>query len=118
MYPFRLMATEKFTIRAEGFEPFLAEAGTKLAIALERNGVDVSHRCGGNARCTTCRVGFACEAPPMQPKEQACLEEDGVLGSFRLSCQVRVDRDLDLRVLMRTSAKGWTAGDWHPEDGD
>ncbi|MFZ4508283.1 MAG: 2Fe-2S iron-sulfur cluster-binding protein [Fimbriimonas sp.] len=100
----------KYTVKAEGFAPFEVEEGTKLALALEQNGVDVSHRCGGQAKCTTCRVGILNEAPPMGDAEKECHIEDGTLGSFRLSCQVRVDRDLDIRVLMRASDKGWDPG--------
>ncbi|MBV6456994.1 MAG: Na(+)-translocating NADH-quinone reductase subunit F [Fimbriimonadaceae bacterium] len=97
-------------ICVEGFEPFQAEAGSKLAYVIEQAGVDISHRCGGNARCTTCRVQFMTEEPPMAEKERDCLEEDGVLGQFRLSCQIRVDRDMDVKVLMRASEQGWDPG--------
>ena len=102
------MATHQVT--AQGFGTFEVEEGTKLVLALERNGVDVSHRCGGNARCTTCRVKFHSEEPPMNDTERDCLEEDGVLGQFRLSCQSRVDRDMDVTVLMRASEQGWDPG--------
>ncbi len=84
--------------------------GTKLAHGIEQAGVDISHRCGGNARCTTCRVKFHSEEPPMGDKEHDCLEEDGVLGQFRLSCQIRVDRDMEVEVLMLASEQGWDPG--------
>jgi len=102
------MATHAVTV--EGFGTYEVEEGKKLVLALEENGVDVSHRCGGNARCTTCRVGIASEAPAMNDVERDCLVEDGVLGSFRLSCQVRVDRPMHVNVLMRASEKGWEPG--------
>ena len=35
---------------------FETPAGTKLVLAIEDAGIDILHRCGGNARCTTCRV--------------------------------------------------------------
>ena len=38
-------------------------AGTRLVNALEENGIDVLHRCGGHAKCTTCRVQFVEGAP-------------------------------------------------------
>ncbi len=98
------------TVTAEGFGSFVVEEGIKLVLALEKNGVDVSHRCGGQARCTTCRVKFKSDEPAMAQKEHDCLEEDGVLGEFRLSCQIRVDRDMDVAVLMRASEQGWDAG--------
>lgn len=102
------MATHKVT--AEGFGTFDVEEGTKLVLALERNGVDISHRCGGNARCTTCRVQYLTPEPPMGEKERDCLEEDGVLGQFRLSCQYRVDADTSVKVLMLASEQGWDPG--------
>ena len=46
----------------------------------------------------------------MGAKEHDSLEEDGVLGQFRLSCQVRVDRDMEVSVLMRASDQGWDPG--------
>ncbi|HXG86536.1 MAG TPA: 2Fe-2S iron-sulfur cluster-binding protein, partial [Pyrinomonadaceae bacterium] len=41
---------------AGGTVTFDAEEGRKLVLALEDNGIDILHRCGGNAKCTTCRV--------------------------------------------------------------
>lgn len=46
----------------------------------------------------------------MGDKERECLEEDGVLGQFRLSCQVRVHSDMDVKVLMLASEQGWEPG--------
>jgi len=102
------MATHN--IQVEGFPPFEAADGAKLALAIEQAGIDISHRCGGNARCTTCRVTFSSAEPEMGEAERACLEEDGVLGQFRLSCQIRVDGDVACKVLMRASEQGWTPG--------
>lgn len=89
---------------------FEVDEGTKLVLALEQNGQDPSHRCGGQARCTTCRVKFYSDEPPMDTTEELCLEEDGVLGEFRLSCQIRVDRPMKVEVLMPATAQGWDAG--------
>ncbi len=36
--------------------PIVTEPGRRLVLALEEGGIDILHRCGGNARCTTCRV--------------------------------------------------------------
>jgi ferredoxin len=99
-----------YNVKVQGFGEFRSPAGSKLVKALEDNGIDVSHRCGGQARCTTCRVKFLSDEPPMEEKEKACLTEDGVLGEFRLSCQIRIDRDMELAVLMRASDQGWEPG--------
>ena len=100
----------KIKVTPKGFDSFEVEQGTKLVLALEQNGVDVSHRCGGNARCTTCRVKILSHEPPMGQTERDCLEEDGVLGQFRLSCQIRVDQPIEVEVLMRASEQGWEPG--------
>lgn len=102
------MATFKVTV--PGMGEFEVEEGTKLVNALESNGIDVSHRCGGLARCTTCRVDIESSEPEMGDKERECLEEDGVLGEFRLSCQIRVMGDMIVTPLMRASNQGWEPG--------
>ncbi|MBS1705732.1 MAG: (2Fe-2S)-binding protein [Armatimonadetes bacterium] len=99
-----------YKVVVRGLGEIEAEQGQKLVLALECNGIDVSHRCGGNARCTTCRVKFHSPEPPMGDAERQSLEEDGVLGEFRLSCQIRVDQPMDIEVLMRASEKGWDPG--------
>lgn len=35
---------------------FEVEMGKKLVLALEDNDINILHRCGGKAKCTTCRV--------------------------------------------------------------
>lgn len=39
-----------------GGKTFEVEKGKKLVLALEDHGINILHRCGGNAKCTTCRV--------------------------------------------------------------
>lgn len=97
-------------VTVEDFGAFDVEPGTKLALAIESAGMDISHRCGGQARCTTCRVQFLSDEPEMGEAEHHCLSEDEVLGEFRLSCQVRVDCDMHVKVLMRASDQGWDPG--------
>ncbi len=102
------MATHKLTV--EGFETYEVESGKKLVLALEQSGVDVSHRCGGQARCTTCRVRFLSKEPEMGFDENYRLTSEGDLGKHRLSCQIRVDEDMHVEVLMRASDQGWEPG--------
>lgn len=102
------------SIEIEGFPPFEAREGQSLAAAIERGGVDISHRCGGQAKCTTCRVVFSSTEPPQNEKERASLEEDGVLGQFRLSCQIPVEtisnETVRLRGLRLASIEEWEPG--------
>ena len=46
-------------LTVEGYGTFDVSDGKRLVLAIEEDAkVDVMHACGGNARCTTCRVEF------------------------------------------------------------
>lgn len=91
----------------EGYGAFEVPAGTRLVRALEANGVDILHRCGGYARCTTCRVTFSAGEPEqMTQAEYNKLKLQGLLGQVRLACQILVDRDMQLRPLMTIQNSG------------
>ena len=52
-------------LTVEGYGTFDVAAGKRLVLAIEQNAkVDILHACGGNARCTTCRVEFIDGEPP------------------------------------------------------
>jgi len=53
----------------------------------------------------------------MKAAERETLEEDGLLGEYRLSCQVRVSGDMKIEVINRASERGIPPGD-RPEDED
>src|SRR5947209_3496466 len=95
-------------VTVEGETSFDVEAGTKLVLAIEDAGIDIMHRCGGNARCTTCRVQVVSgDLAPMGDLERTRLEREASLGpDIRLSCQVRVESDLTVNVLGRAAASG------------
>src|SRR6476661_4775615 len=99
------------TITVEGEKSFEVEAGKKLVLALEDNGIDILHRCGGQARCTTCRVEIVSgEFPPQSEAEIEALEEPELIAKYRLSCQLRTDGDVTLRVAKRSSVEGIDPG--------
>ncbi len=97
---------------AQGAVKVEAEEGRKLVLCLEDNGVDILHRCGGNARCTTCRVEVLAGDPgEIGEAEKVILASKTDLGDHtRLSCQVRVIDDLHVRVINQASVKGIDAG--------
>ena len=81
--------------------------GTRLVNALEDNGGDILHRCGGKAKCTTCRVTFNSGEPAAyHPHEKAKLEGNDNLGEFRLSCQILCEGTMDVNVLNHFSTSG------------
>ncbi len=90
-------------ITAKG-KTFTAPDGKRLVNALEDNGIDILHRCGGNARCTTCRVTFNSGEPETyHPREKAKLESGDNLGKFRLSCHILCAGDMDVNPLLLLS---------------
>ena len=100
------------TVTVEGEKAFEVDDGTKLVLAIEDAGIDIMHKCGGNARCTTCRVQILSgDAGPMQDLERERLEREASLGpDIRLSCQVHVRSDLAVNVLNRAGATGAVPG--------
>ena len=97
---------------ATGTQAIDATLGKKLVLVLEDAGIDILHRCGGNARCTTCRV----EVLAGDPGEMGELErnrlamEAELADNVRLSCQNRVNSDLKVRVINQVSVRGMDAG--------
>ncbi|PYE53609.1 2Fe-2S iron-sulfur cluster-binding protein [Deinococcus yavapaiensis] len=99
------------TLDVAGYGSFEVESDVRLVLALERAGVDILHRCGGQARCTTCRVEFTSGEPErMTVAERAVLESKGLLGTARLSCQMTCDRDMTLRPVQTTANSGLEPG--------
>src|SRR4051812_7338916 len=81
--------------------------GKRLVLALEDEaGVDQLHACGGNARCTTCRVAFLSGEPDrMTEAEKNVLAARGLTG-VRLSCQIPCDHDMVVRAISRLAGSG------------
>lgn len=97
---------------ATGTVSFDAQAGRKLVLELEDNGIDMLHRCGGNARCTTCGIEVVeGEAGAKTEAEIAVITAKGIDNpSFRLSCQIRCENDLSVKVLRQASTSGLEPG--------
>jgi ferredoxin len=94
-------------LTVEGFGTFDVPGGKRLVLAIEQDaGVDQLHACGGNARCTTCRVEFIAGEPTrMTEAEKTRLEQRGLTG-VRLSCQILCDHDMTLRAISRLAGSG------------
>ncbi len=85
-----------------------AGEGQRLVNAITEAGVDIGHRCGGQAKCTTCRVRFTEGEPEgMTRAEYEKLDSTNALGDYRLACQIVCERVMTVEVLMRVSEMGW-----------
>jgi ferredoxin len=97
---------------ATGKEIIDAPPEKKLVLVIEDAGIDILHRCGGNARCTTCRVEIL-EGDPGEMRElerNRLAMETELADNVRLSCQIRVNADLSVRVINQASIRGMDAG--------
>lgn len=82
-------------------QEYKVTAGTRLVLAIQAAGIPIGHRCGGFARCTTCRVVFqAGEPDTMTEAEHTRLSADNLLGKARLSCQIVCDHDMNIHPLV------------------
>jgi len=94
-------------LTVEGFGSVAVESGKRLVNAIEQDAkVDILHACGGNARCTTCRVEFISGEPSSFTKaERTKLDEKGLQG-VRLSCQITCEHDMTVRAISRLEGSG------------
>ena len=94
-------------LTVEGFGDFEVPDGKRLVLALtEHAHVDQLHACGGNARCTTCRVEVLDGEPDrITVAEKNLLAAKGLSG-IRLSCQMLCDHDLSVRCISRVEGSG------------
>jgi ferredoxin len=101
----RKLRMPKLTV--EGYGTVEVDEGKRLVLAIEQDArVDILHACGGNARCTTCRVEFIDGEPDrMTVAEKNVLAARGVSG-VRLSCQIVCDHDMSVRAISRLEGSG------------
>ena len=78
------------------------ERETILQVSL-RSGISHAHACGGNARCSTCRI-FIVEGvdhcDPRNEKEQVLADRLHFTPDIRLACQTTISDDVKVRRLV------------------
>jgi ferredoxin len=95
-------------VEVEGVGSFDVPEEKRLVLAIEEDaGVDILHRCGSYAKCTTCRIEYLEGEPErMTRAELEVLRSRDLLGQVRLSCQAVCDHDVKVRVLMTVTSTG------------
>ena len=105
------------TITLDDGSSIEAPQGKRLVLALEDGGVDILHRCGGYAKCTTCRVSFSSGEPSeMTAAERDRLAEGGLYGQVRLSCQILCEHDMQLATINRLNGSAYDSAGTRPQD--
>ena len=94
-------------LTVEGVGQYEVPLGKRLVLALEQDvAIDQLHACGGQARCTTCRVEFLDGEPDrMTVAERDVLTARGLSG-IRLSCQIVCNQDMTVRAISRFAGSG------------
>ena len=113
-----MLPMPKLTIENVG--SFEAPQDKRLVLALIDDAkIDQLHACGGNARCTTCRVQFIRGEPEkMTEAEKSVLAQRGLttMPGVRLSCQIVCDHDMELKAISRLQGSGRADAGKRPAD--
>jgi ferredoxin len=104
-------------LTVDGVGTFSVPDGKRLVLALTDDAkIDQLHACGGNARCTTCRVEFVAGEPEaMTAAEKSILAARGLSG-VRLSCQIKCDHDMTVKAISRLAGSGRADAGKRPTD--
>ena len=104
-------------LTVDGVGEFDVPEGKRLVLALEDEaGVDQLHACGGNARCTTCRVEFLAGEPDKMTRAEKDLLAARGLEGIRLSCQILCDQDMAVKCISRLEGSGRADAGKRPEN--
>jgi ferredoxin len=107
-------------LTVDGVGEFQVPPGKRLVNALEDEAkVDQLHACGGNARCTTCRVQFVEGEPDrMTQAEKDLLAARGLNthAGLRLSCQIVCDHDMTVKAISLLPGSGRKDAGGRPAD--
>ena len=107
-------------LTVDGVGSFDVPPGKRLVNALEDEAkIDQLHACGGNARCTTCRVEFIAGEPrKMTEAEKAVFTAKGLINQpgLRLSCQILCEHDMELKAISRLAGSGKADAGKRPAD--
>jgi ferredoxin len=107
-------------LTVDGVGEFEVPEGKRLVLALkDEAGVPQLHRCGGQARCTTCRVEFVSGEPArMTAAEKAVLTSKGLISTphLRLSCQIQCQGEMQVKAISTMTGSKFTDPGPRPAD--
>ncbi len=92
------------SVRGAGGDPAAridASPAVSLLNSLLAAGTAIRHDCGGKAICGTCAVRIVAGdawLSPIGPREAERLSIRGLPADYRLACQARAVRDVDIEI--------------------
>jgi ferredoxin len=107
-------------LTVEGVGTFEVPLGKRLVLALtDEAKIDQLHKCGGFAKCTTCKVKFIEGEPDKVTQAERTILGARGLGAeagLRLSCQILCEADMHLIADSRLSTSGKPDAGARPAD--
>lgn len=96
------------TFHCAGKKVEVPDGGATILDASRESRIPHLHECGGNGRCTTCRVRILAGVENLSPRtaaEEAVAEGRGWDEFTRLACQAQVRGDVSVTRLLKTAAE-------------
>jgi Na+-transporting NADH:ubiquinone oxidoreductase subunit F len=81
-----------------GERKLTVKGGDSLLSSLSGQAIFLPSACGGKATCGLCKVRVLDGAGPLLPTEEPYLSAEEISQGIRLSCQIKVKRDLQILI--------------------
>ncbi len=94
----KLVASGPAKVTINDAEPKEVAGGESLLATLKGQDIFIPSACGGRGSCGLCKVKIHEGGGPLLPTETPHLSEQEIADNVRLSCQVKVQRDLRLTI--------------------
>jgi Na+-transporting NADH:ubiquinone oxidoreductase subunit F len=82
----------------EGRKRLSVKGGFPLLGTLAGEGIFVPSACGGKGSCGACKCRVMTDVGPILPTETPYLTTDEIASQFRLACQVKVKKNLEIAI--------------------
>jgi Na+-transporting NADH:ubiquinone oxidoreductase subunit F len=87
----------KITINS-GKKVLTVNGGDTLLSTLASNKIFIPSACGGKGTCGTCKVKVTTDIGDYLPTEIPLLEKEEINSNIRLSCQIKVKKDIEIEI--------------------
>ena len=97
----------KLTVSGVG-EFDVPDGKRRVKALVEDAGIDQLHACGGQSRCTSCRVQFLSGEPNQitEAEMETLRVREITTTGVRLSCQIVCDDDMEVEIISRLEGSG------------
>lgn len=83
-------------VNINGKKVITVKGGASLLTTLSETGIFVPSACGGRGSCGACKVKVLSDVGPHLPTETPMLSPAEIKENIRLSCQVKVKKDIEI----------------------